>query len=60
MGLTGCCGIAQVNSTEITEGEWDRLWATNVKGTFELSQRLAPLINEGALLVLASGACVLE
>ncbi len=33
---------------ELTEGEYNRLWATNVKGTFELSQRLVPLINEGA------------
>ena len=48
MCLTVCCGT-QVNSMEITEGEYDRLWATNVKGTFELSQRLVPLINEGVM-----------
>ncbi len=48
MGMTRCCG-PQVNSMELTEGEYERLWATNVKGTFELSRRLVPLINEGVM-----------
>ena len=34
-------------TTEITEDEYNRLWATNVAGTFNFSKRLAPLINEG-------------
>ena len=38
----------QVNTTEVTEEEFNRLWATNVRGTFDFSKRLAPLINEGA------------
>ena len=37
----------QVITTEVTEDEWKRLWATNVAGTFNFSKRLAPLINEG-------------
>jgi NAD(P)-dependent dehydrogenase (short-subunit alcohol dehydrogenase family) len=36
-----------VITTEITEEEYNRLWATNVAGTFNFSKRLAPLINEG-------------
>ena len=38
---------AQVITTEKSEDEFNRLWATNVKGTFGFSKRLAPLINEG-------------
>ena len=38
---------AQVITAEKTEDEYNRLWATNVKGTFDFSKRLAPLINEG-------------
>ncbi len=34
-------------TTEITEDEYNRLWATNVAGTFNFSKRMAPLINEG-------------
>ncbi len=37
----------QVITTDITEDEWRRLWATNVAGTFSFSKRLARLINEG-------------
>ena len=37
----------QVITREITEDEYNRLWATNVAGTFNFSKRLAPLINEG-------------
>ena len=34
-------------TTDITEKEYNRLWATNVAGTFNFSKRLTPLINEG-------------
>ncbi len=33
---------------ERSEAEYDRLWTTNVKGTFLISQRLAPIMNKGA------------
>ena len=39
----------QVITGKVTEDEYDRLWATNVKGSFDLSKRLATVINEGAL-----------
>ena len=49
--LTSCAEpFVQVITTEKSEDEYNRLWATNVKGTFDFSYRLAPLINEGALL----------
>ena len=41
----------QVSTTEITEDEFKRLWATNVVGPFTMSARLTPLINEGARLL---------
>ena len=37
----------QVITTEATEDEYNRLWATNVAGTFNFTKRVAPLINEG-------------
>ena len=35
---------------ERSEGEYNRLWETNVVGTFLISKRLAPLMNKGAPL----------
>ena len=59
---TGLCGdalqqghdssmrfCAQVITGEVTEEEYNRLWATNMAGSFGLSKRLATVINEGAL-----------
>ena len=40
---------AQVITGEVTKEEYDRLWATNMTGSFGLSKRLATVINEGAL-----------
>jgi NAD(P)-dependent dehydrogenase (short-subunit alcohol dehydrogenase family) len=38
----------QVMTTETTEEEYNRLWATNVVGLFDVTARLTPLITEGA------------
>ncbi len=40
---------AQVITGEVTEDEYNRLWATNMAGSFGLRKRLATVINEGAL-----------
>ena len=40
----------QIATTEVTEQEYNRLWATNVAGLFNLTARLTPLISEGARL----------
>jgi len=37
--------------------EYNRLWETNVVGTFLISKRLAPLINKGARNELELGLC---
>ncbi len=48
---------AQVITGELTEEEYNRLWETNMAGSFGLSKRLATVINEGALS--AGTACSL-
>ena len=40
----------QVTTGERSEAEYNRLWETNVVGTFLISKRLAPLMNKGAPL----------
>ena len=52
-------GGLQVTTDERTEAEYKRLWTTNVKGTFLISKRLAPIMNKGARLgpLLTLGHC---
>ena len=40
----------QVSTTEVSEAEFNRLWATNVVGLFDVTAHVTPLINEGARL----------
>ena len=42
----------QVTTGDRTEAEYNRLWTTNVIGTFFITKRLAPLMNKGAPTLL--------
>jgi 3-oxoacyl-[acyl-carrier protein] reductase len=42
---------------EVTESEFDRLFTTNVKGTFFLTQQLLPLLNDGSRIINLSSGC---
>jgi len=52
-----CADLPQVTTGERSEAEYNRLWETNVVGTFLISKRLAPLMNKGALFELDAGLC---
>lgn len=55
--LVANAGIARATPFElITEEEFDRVMATNVRGTFFTVQRAIPLLSEGASVILLSSA----
>ncbi|MGO4842607.1 SDR family NAD(P)-dependent oxidoreductase, partial [Rhizobiaceae sp. 2RAB30] len=55
-------GLQRQGFEEITEAEWDRVMAVNVKGAWMMTKTLAPLLREagGGAVINVSSATVMS